>query len=405
MSISINLIQRKDKLNQNNTAPIHLRLTHKSKNRYVSTGVTLPIDVWSTENQSINPDYPEATELQLKINAVRIEYEKKVKRLEALDVEVNFDTLLGTRAKMINCTLQDYFQKVIDGLESMGKFGSASKHRTTLSLINKFHAGGIRFDEIDLSFLRNFERFLQNRQNNGNSIATKFSLIKAIYNKAIAEDVFIPKSNPFTKFKVGSLWTKTRKRSITKEDIQKLITLEIPDDYRSNYKSLARDIFLFSYFTMGINFGDIAHLKHSNIRNGRIYYSRRKTQKMLTCQLNPLATEIIDKYSSPFYDDEDYIFPILDPRVHKTAKQQFNRVHKSLAKINDALHIIGKELGLPFPLTTYVARHTYATVLKRSGVNIAIISESLGHSDLATTQIYLDSFENSQIDEAMKNLL
>ena len=94
MSISINLVQRKDKLNRDNTAPIHLRLTHKAKNRYVSTGVTLPVGVWSAENQSINPDYPSAGELQFKVDSVRIDYEKKIKRLEALDVEVNFDTLL-----------------------------------------------------------------------------------------------------------------------------------------------------------------------------------------------------------------------------------------------------------------------------------------------------------------------
>ncbi len=91
--------------------------------------------------------------------------------------------------------------------------------------------------------------------------------------------------------------------------------------------------------------------------------------------------------------------------MHITDKQIFHRIVKVLRKVNSALKEIGADIGLKFPLTTYVARHSYATVLKRSGVNIAIISESLGHSDLSTTQIYLDSFENSQIDEAMKNLL
>jgi site-specific recombinase XerD len=76
-----------------------------------------------------------------------------------------------------------------------------------------------------------------------------------------------------------------------------------------------------------------------------------------------------------------------------------------MTKVNTNLKQISKTIGVKIPVTTYVARHTYATVLKRSGVNVALISESLGHSDLATTQIYLDSFENSQIDEAMKNLM
>ena len=103
--------------------------------------------------------------------------------------------------------------------------------------------------------------------------------------------------------------------------------------------------------------------------------------------------------------DEDYIFPILDRRIHKTEQQIYDRVRKVLKHVNKALHEWSRLLGLKIELTTYVARHTFATVLKRSGVNIAIISESLGHSDLSTTQIYLDSFENSQIDAAMQNLL
>lgn len=125
----------------------------------------------------------------------------------------------------------------------------------------------------------------------------------------------------------------------------------------------------------------------------------------MNCRLMPQAQEIIEKYSREDATEDDYIFPILDRVAHKTEQQIYNRLHKMLAHINRELKEWSKRICLRTPLTTYVARHTYATVLKRSGVNIAIISESLGHSDLSTTQIYLDSFENSQIDEAMKNLL
>lgn len=135
-----------------------------------------------------------------------------------MELEVSFDNLLETHGKRVNCTLQDYFQQTIDGLESLGKYNSVSKHRSTLSLLNQFRKSGIRFDEIDLTLLRDFELFLRRKGNNGNTMTTKFALIKAIYNKASAEEIFIPKSNPFAKFKVGSLWMNTRKRAITKED-------------------------------------------------------------------------------------------------------------------------------------------------------------------------------------------
>ena len=125
----------------------------------------------------------------------------------------------------------------------------------------------------------------------------------------------------------------------------------------------------------------------------------------MTCRLHPLAHRIISKYIRKDSTQEDYIFPILNRHVHRTEQQIHNRVHKVLVNVNRELKAWSKRLGLATTLTTYVARHTYATVLKRSGVSVELISESLGHSDLSTTQIYLDSFENSQIDEAMQHLL
>jgi integrase len=126
-----------------------------------------------------------------------------------------------------------------------------------------------------------------------------------------------------------------------------------------------------------------------------------KTKKVITIPLQPKAFELIEKYKQ---SGNPYLFPILD-KFHKTEQQKANRRHKVISKVNKCLKEIGKELKLPIDLTTYVARHSFATVLKRSGVSTSIISESLGHSSEKITQIYLDSFENSQIDAAMANLL
>ena len=113
------------------------------------------------------------------------------------------------------------------------------------------------------------------------------------------------------------------------------------------------------------------------------------------------AIEIIEKYRNAY---NSFLFPILS-HLHYTEQQRANRVHKFITKVNCKLKEIGKELQIPIDLTTYVARHSFATVLKRAGVNTSLICESLGHSSEKVTQIYLDSFENSQIDEALKNLL
>lgn len=403
--MKIKVVCRKDKVSKDGLSPLFLRFTHQRITKQVSLELSVEARYWDFEAQMLTANCPDRRMLQSKIDNTLEVYDKKIKRLEALEIDVNFNTLFEAKGHRLTITIEDAFSKEIERLESLGKYSSSSKHKSVFASLDAYKSAKIALETVDVDYLKGFELYMRERGNSDNSIATRFAVFKAVYNKAVKEGVIVPKQNPFIQFKVGSLWTPTRKRSITKEDIQKIIALEIPHNYRSRYKQLAKDLFLFSYFTAGMNFNDIARLRHKDVINGRVYYSRHKTQKLLSFSLTPQATKIMERYTSPFYDDEDYIFPVFDTNVHKTDQQKFNRIVKSLRKVNYCLKAIGKEIGLPFPLTTYVARHTYATVLKRSGVNIAIISESLGHSDLSTTQIYLDSFENSQIDEAMRNLL
>jgi Site-specific recombinase XerD len=166
---------------------------------------------------------------------------------------------------------------------------------------------------------------------------------------------------------------------------------------QKKYVELSKDIFIFSYLCGGINFTDIANLTRENIVNDRLHYIRQKTGKPIKIGIPQEAMLIIEKYSK---ESNGYLFPILDNKVHKTALQKQNRIHKIRGKVNEILKILGKRLGIEANITTYVARHSFASVLKKSGVNIALISEALGHSDLATTQIYLDSFDNEQVDKA-----
>ena len=147
------------------------------------------------------------------------------------------------------------FRRTIAQLESVGKIGWTSKHKVTFSLLQQFRSTNIRFDEITVGYLRDFELFLMKKGNKSNSIATKFSVLKAVYNKALAEGIFTTPHSPFLQFKIGRLWTATRKRAIRKEDVQRLMQAEIPAD-GSAYLDFARDIFLFSYLSAGINFKD-----------------------------------------------------------------------------------------------------------------------------------------------------
>lgn len=146
----------------------------------------------------------------------------------------------------------------------------------------------------------------------------------------------------------------------------------------------------------------MAQLKQKNIVDGKLCYTRAK-KKQIIIPLQDEAKEIISLFSIGSTSKSDFIFPIFSA-YHNSEVQKANRLHKVLAKVNRALKQIGLEIGLPIKLTTYVARHSFATILKRAGVPTSIISESLGHSLEKITQIYLDSFETSQIDEALSHL-
>ena len=381
-----------------------LRFTHDRTTKFVALGLSVEPHYWNKDAEMITADCPDRAALQSQIDSTLATYRKKIQRLEALDMEVDFTNLFDQTSKCTPQLVDGYFERQIATMKQAGKINTAIKYTATRTSLVKFHPAKLRFEEITPNLLGDFETFLRGEGNQSNSIATKFSVLKAVYNKAVADKIFLCKENPFISYKVGKHWTQTRKRAIHKEDIQRLMQAELPVT-RSPYTEFARDIFLFSYFSAGINFKDIATLRYVDMEEDRIFYRRHKTGKTMTCRLHPQAREIIAKYTRSEAMQEDYIFPVLDRHIHRTEQQIHNRVHKVLVHINRELKEWSKRLGLATNLTTYVARHTYATVLKRSGVSVALISESLGHSDLSTTQIYLDSFENSQIDAAMAHLL
>ena len=402
--MKIKIILRENRVSKDGKAPLALRFTHERTTKLVALGLSVEPHYWDRNAEMLTADCPERAALQTRIDSTMLEYQKRIKRLEALEIVINFDNLFERNPKCAPQFVDAYFERQIEQMRRAGKINTAIKYAATRSSLGKFHPARFRFEDITPKFLNDFAVFLHGEGNQPNSIATKFSVLKAVYNKAVADKIFICKENPFAAYKVGKHWTQTRKRAVHKEDVQRLTDAELPAT-RSPYTELARDIFLFSYFSAGINFKDIATLRYGDMEGDRIFYRRHKTGKQMNCRLMPQARQIIAKYRREDAVSEDYVFPILDRHIHRTEQQIHNRVHKVLTSVNRELKLWSERLGLTTKLTTYVARHTFATVLKRSGVSVALISESLGHSDLSTTQIYLDSFENSQIDAAMANLL
>ena len=229
-----------------------------------------------------------------------------------------------------------------------------------------------------------------------------FRTFRAVYNKAIADGYVKKGDSPFEDFKVSKFKTQTRKRAITKDAIQLLAQVEVKQDSRLFH---SRNAFLFSFYCSGMNFVDVAMLTWDNIVNSGEYlhYEREKTGDIFDIKLLQPALDILAFYHNQRIDK--YVFPYLNEEEYKTPAQIHDRIEDRRKVTNKDLKKLATAAGVTTPITTYTARHSFATVLKRSGVATGKISELMGHESEKTTQVYLDSFEQKDLHEAMLNLL
>lgn len=377
-----------------------LRVTKDRKRKYVSLGISVNPENWDFSKNQPKTECPNREYIELLIADKLKEYSAKIVELKATNQEFTSTTLVEKICvnRVNRKTVEGIFAEHIERLSVSGRKNySLSIKQLYNSLIEFNNHLDIPFSEMDVTWLRRYEAFLRKKGLAANTIGIRFRTLRALYNLAIEENAVSPDSYPFKKLKVSKLHEETAKRSLSKEDIERVLS------YKSTnrYMRFPIDIFAFTYYCGGINFVDIAHLTKANIVDGRLIYKRQKTKKLIKIPLQPQAVALIEKYSS---DDSQYLFPILSD-FHKTDIQQANRIHKVISKVNERLKQIGNALNLPITLTTYVARHSQATVMKRAGVSTAVIREIMGHSSERVTQIYLDSFDNEQVDNAMKNLL
>ena len=410
MNTTIEAVLYTSKTLSNGQHPIMLRLTKNRKRKYISLHISLALQYWDAEKCKPRRNCPDKERIETLIQQKTQELQSQIMDFKPNDKEYTLNTLLEKASrKVVRQTVGEYLNGYINRLLAEKRVGNAKTFQELRTSLTKFcRSLDFYFIDIDAEWLKRYEQWLRvERHYSDNSIGIRFRSLRVLYNSAITDGLIKKADYPFDTFKVSRFKEATAKRSLTKEDIRRIMDCEVRTltKYPKPFLQLAKDLFLFSYLSCGINLTDILHIRYADIVDGRLVFNRQKTGKLLSFQLQPAALDILGKYRQPNAHPQDYIFPVLRRSVHVTAQQQYGRVQRTNKRINRYLKLIGEHLHLPITLTTYVARHSFATVLKRSGVSTSIISESLGHSSEKITQIYLDSFENSQIDAAMQNLL
>jgi site-specific recombinase XerD len=286
-------------------------------------------------------------------------------------------------------------------MQSQNRFNYAAIHKGLKNHILRYNRQrDVHFLDLNLEFLKGFDEHLSAHGLRPSGILVVMRTFKTTLNLAKKEQLVPTDYNPFAGIDFAKYTKeKPQKRALSRTVIQQIEAENCEFDPKIQF---ARDIFLFSYYCAGINFGDIARLTDVNLSSdGRLQYRRQKTGDQFDIKLLQPALEIIEKHRIP---GSQHLFPII-LKQHNTPAKQHTRIQGMLRSVNADLKRLAAHLDIKDDLTTYYARHSFATNLKHAGISTAIISQALGHESERVTQVYLDSFDTSVMDAAISNIL
>lgn len=286
-----------------------------------------------------------------------------------------------------------FMQETIVQLQKLGKTRTAETYQSALASFMRFREGkDVLISHIKDNLIVAYENSMKASGLSSNTTSFYMRILRAVYNRAVKQGITKQKY-PFQYVYTGV--AKTRKRAVDISIVRRLAEMDLD---RNPSAALARDMFLFSFYTRGMSFVDMAYLRKSDLSRGILTYRRRKTGQNLFIRWEKCMDEIVSSYDNP---SSFYLLPIITSSDTDERQQYINMSHK----INRSLKSLGKKLGLPTPLTMYVARHTWANAARKKKIPISVISEGMGHTSEMTTRIYLSSLDADIIDRANKKIL
>lgn len=375
--------------------PVKIQVVHARKQKYYSTGKDMSRKDWEIIADSKSHRLIEVrSDIENSFSIIKQQVE-----LLACKGDFCFDALSARLGRCSTATVNAAFEGKMKELKDNNQANTYFSYRTTLKKLEDFGGKAIPFSAITVNWLNRCEKFWLQGGIGYSSMSFYLRNLKCIVNIALKDGVLKETQYPFGKGKYEVPTGSGRKLALSLEQIEKLVTYTDGTEKTEEY----RDLWFFSYLCNGINFRDMLYLKYSDIINGEICFVRAKTArntkhgKVIRAVVTPEMQAIIHRWGTTPIGAHTYIFRYA--KAEENAFEQVNRIRDVVIACNNVLKKITKETGLP-KVTTYSARHSFATVLKRSGTNISYISDSLGHSSLKTTENYLACFES---DERKKN--
>ena len=382
-------------------SPVMLRVTHQRKSKYFSLGLKCNPDQWDGTKERFNRKFNEYREKNRMLDLWQAKAGRVVDDLIRDGQSFTFERFeFRFLDKHKSVGLFQAFDEIMEELRIKEKVGNLDKYKSAKKVLQKFSKyQQVMLQDINYAFLKKFEAYLFDRGCSGGGVSFHMRTLRALINESIRRGYMDKEDYPFSTqfnkngYSLRGLKSAASPRALSEGDMEKIKQFPYEE-----YPELGRAVryFLFSYYARGINFIDMAKLRKGNIYDGRLRYNRSKTGRSFNIKLSKPLIEIIAYFEDP---NSDYLFPILN-EFHVTPQQVKYRAEKCLKQYNAQLAEVAKVLKIKFKLTSYVARHTYATTLKRKNVDISVISEGLGHSEISTTKAYLEKFSTEVIDAA-----
>ena len=283
-------------------------------------------------------------------------------------------------------TLGEYVRELTQRLHKNGKHRSAEIYMCTLRSFMRFRKEkDLQISQLDSLIMEDYESYLRKSGLTLNTVSFYMKRLRAIYNKAL-EQYGLEDRKPFAHSFTKN--TPTAKRALTTENIHQIVSATTITEE----EALARDLFLFSFYTRGMSFVDIAFLEKGSLKDGQLIYKRKKTGKELRIAWRPCMQEIADRHPSL---DGKHLLGIVNQNVVTDVRKQY---HYRQCRVNKALQKFTQRIGMPMKVTMYCARHSWATIAKEKNIPISVISDSMGHNSEKITRIYLKSINDDVID-------
>ncbi|MEP6645782.1 MAG: site-specific integrase [Saprospiraceae bacterium] len=386
--------------NKEGKCPLSLKVTYNRKRRYYSTEFALTPE----EYEKVIVDKPKGVFKDI-ANDLHREEIKAIEIIRQLPMftfesfEKRFFSNMGA-----NHTLKNAYAMKIQGLKENSRLGTVVTYECGIASLEKFQPGAT-FAHVQQNFLDKYEAWMAAKGNSKTTVSIYVRTLRSIFNDAIAEGMISKDLYPFGKRKYEVPSGRNIKKALSIEEIALIFNYQAAP----GSEEMARDYWLFLYLANGMNVKDMALLKYSNIKGEFIEYERAKTKNTkrdyepIQVYLLPHLQNLIAKHGNKKKGSDEFIFPILEKNL--TPDRQKELISLKVHVINHWMKAIAKNLGIEKQVTTYFARHSFATVLKRSGLSKEFIGDSLGHSSNSTTERYLGSFEDSRKKDAAQTLL